>query len=212
MSGKAQYAVLVTGFGPFDGVEENPSFSVIVTLPTEIHLPDGRSIRLYIHRTPVPVAYDHVLKLVPTLYRQYPAMDYFVHVGVNAEAEDYQIEKRARKGDYVRKDVTGRGFEGSDSEFWRSLPQELSTAVDVDRLIKTAFSGEGTPKVSASEDAGLFLCEFIYYNSLLAAKNLRDEGGRNVSGVFVHVPGGDGPDDIRIGRDVLVAIISELVA
>ena len=87
---------------------------------------------------PLEVAYESVLELVPRLKEKYPNVAYFIHLGVHQKAEKFRIEKRARKGPYKRKDVRGRSFDGPDDDGkWSTLPQELSTGVDVPALVET---------------------------------------------------------------------------
>lgn len=58
--------------------------------------------------------------------------------------------------------------------------------------------------VEVSDDCGLFLCEFIYYNSLLQAQKVNEEG-RNCDVVFVHVLRG------YDGGDTVAQVIREIV-
>ncbi|KKZ67847.1 hypothetical protein EMCG_06476 [[Emmonsia] crescens] len=59
-----------------------------------------------------------------------------------------------------------------------------------------------------SEDAGRYLCEFIFYTSLAHAYRER----RNRSVVFLHVPGRTDDEGIQIGREVAVGLVRCLVA
>ncbi|OJD12933.1 hypothetical protein AJ78_06539 [Emergomyces pasteurianus Ep9510] len=62
--------------------------------------------------------------------------------------------------------------------------------------------------VRLSEDAGRYLCEFIYYTSLAHAYKERS----NRSVVFLHVPGRTDDEAIQIGREVAVGLVRCLVA
>lgn len=62
--------------------------------------------------------------------------------------------------------------------------------------------------VRLSEDAGRYLCEFIFYTSLALA--LQEGQDRNV--VFFHVPALCGDEDIESGKEVTIALIKALVS
>ncbi|KAJ5489457.1 hypothetical protein N7539_004347 [Penicillium diatomitis] len=58
-----------------------------------------------------------------------------------------------------------------------------------------------------SRDPGHYLCDFIFYTSLAAAK--LQGADRNV--LFLHVPGGAADHDIERGRNVALALIKTMV-
>lgn len=58
-----------------------------------------------------------------------------------------------------------------------------------------------------SEDAGRYLCDFIYYSSL--ARLWKEEREREV--VFFHVPVDSEPRDIMLGKNILVELIRSIV-
>ena len=113
------------------------------TLPEKAQLGPDRNITFRIHPKPVRVAYRDVLNLLPQLYKQYPNVEYFIHVGVHEEESLYRLEKRGRKTGYDRQDVDGKSFEprsGEELERWGSLPQEVWTDVNIDQIVKTMES------------------------------------------------------------------------
>lgn len=63
--------------------------------------------------------------------------------------------------------------------------------------------------VNVSNDAGHYLCDFIYYNSLHeAVKRFGDSGSRRV--LFVHVPpNGVLADGVRVLSAVIRGIVSQ---
>jgi pyrrolidone-carboxylate peptidase len=61
--------------------------------------------------------------------------------------------------------------------------------------------------VRLSEDAGRYLCEFIFYTSLAHA--FKQGQDRNV--VFLHVPGSYNDQAIQTGREVTIALIKALI-
>ncbi|KAI9762222.1 MAG: TRAPP subunit [Chaenotheca gracillima] len=200
--------VLVTGFGPFTNIPSNPSFTIVSSLPPTVNLPSGRLLRIHVHPVPVRVAYTEVATLVPQLYARFPAVDLFVHVGVGTSLDGYKVEVRARREPYDRADVDGRtwsnGVAGADPH---ALPAECWADLNVSQVLDRAFKSDAKPKPSISDDAGLYLCEFIYFNSLVMAQRLREAGGKKVSGVFLHVPKGTTLPDIERGREVLLRLL-----
>lgn len=69
-----------------------------------------------------------------------------------------------------------------------------------------SFAPAGTD-LRISEDAGRYLCEFIFYTSL--AQALRE--GRDRSVIFFHVPAWHDEENVRVGMEVAVALIKTLV-
>ncbi|EAS35791.1 pyroglutamyl peptidase type I [Coccidioides immitis RS] len=62
--------------------------------------------------------------------------------------------------------------------------------------------------IRLSEDAGRYLCEFIYYTSLAHAY----KDGRSGNVVFLHVPGWTDQGSIEKGKAVVIGLIRALVA
>ncbi|QSS66220.1 pyroglutamyl peptidase type I [Histoplasma capsulatum] len=65
-----------------------------------------------------------------------------------------------------------------------------------------------TADVRLSDDAGRYLCEFIYYTSLMHAYLER----RNRSVVFLHVPGRADDEAIQLGKEVAAGLVRCLAA
>ncbi|OJJ45419.1 hypothetical protein ASPZODRAFT_590114 [Penicilliopsis zonata CBS 506.65] len=61
--------------------------------------------------------------------------------------------------------------------------------------------------IRISEDAGRFLCEFIFYTSLSQA--WADGEDRNI--IFFHVPRSCQDQDIKLGREITIGLIKTLV-
>ncbi|KAK6355027.1 hypothetical protein TWF696_004152 [Orbilia brochopaga] len=196
------FKVYVTGFGPFEKIPTNASSHVASHLPSVLdekyisHAPAAvkaanLQVSIIPHFEPVPVSYDKVTKLIPTLYQDLPGVDLFVHIGV-APFEHYQIETRARRRPYGppddnpdgRRDVDGRWPDGHSAEgaAGGKVPDEVTEIVssldvkgicDVLAKVKQEHDEKGADESwyppQASDDAGLYLCEFILYNSMAEA-------------------------------------------
>ena len=76
-------------------------------------------------------------------------------------------------------------------------------------LIANEIGSDGWD-IEASDDPGLYLCEFIYYSSLLAARKFGKEG-RDLKGVFVHIPPYLDSEALDKERDTVVQVIREMV-
>lgn len=77
---------------------------------------------------------------------------------------------------------------------------------DVWRRWKAGLMGED---VRPSDDPGRYLCDFVYYTSLVEYWRHEKEGGRPV--MFLHVPEGYGEGEVERGRRVAVGLIEALV-
>ncbi|KAK6351309.1 hypothetical protein TWF718_004473 [Orbilia javanica] len=195
------FKVYVTGFGTFEKVPINASYIVASSLPSVLpekyiqHAPESvKSQHLQVsiipHVEAVPVSYDKVTKLIPTLYQDLPGVDLFVHIGVMPFGY-YRVEERARKGPYGppegdpngRADVDGKYPENNEAgrAARGKVPKEVHEILsgldleaickDIENAKKDSTDDFEVPKVS--NDAGLYLCEFIYYNSL--AESIYDD-------------------------------------
>lgn len=152
-----------------------------------------------------------------------------------ATTDEYTVERQGhRDGYYVYegkrvevRDVDGKtlseceeemGLE--EGEYWRECPKVLQTTLDVDDVLERMHQPgpDGMSRlpdgvaVEASDDAGNYLCDFIYYSSLshFWRKNDGEHGERPV--VFLHVPPESDEEVLQKGREVTKALIRAVVA
>ncbi|KYK58182.1 pyroglutamyl peptidase type I [Drechmeria coniospora] len=224
-----ELTVLVTGFGPFrDQYPVNPSWEIAKSLPS--HLPPLRakdvsarrtvvdipSVRILVHPTPIRVNYKVVRELVPSFWSTYEGhnVDIAIHIGMAGPRPFYQIERRAHRTGYKSKDVDGALLEdeeegGHDQDWiWHGLPDEITTELDLDDVLGRwkEHSAEDMD-LRISEDAGRYLCDFIYYSSLSTLS--RQKRPRKV--VFFHVPCEASEKDISQGRELALNLIRSIV-
>lgn len=193
----------VTGFKKFHGVDENPSEVIARALHAYVEkkgLPPALCLgTVSILETAGTGALPSLKKLLDSALPVLPAnpsdlcldmsplspMDQriiWVHMGVNSGASRFAIERRA---------VNEATFRCPDEMGWQ--PQRIPIAAEdggisysretnvdvlevVDALTKRGFN------VGISDDAGRFVCNYVYYHSLChAAMN-------GTKCVFVHVP------------------------
>ncbi|KAG5889118.1 hypothetical protein JTB14_034176 [Gonioctena quinquepunctata] len=169
--------ILVTGFGPFGGHKVNASWQAVKLLPDEIpneyhkHLPFG-GFKLI--KKEVPVEYMQVEKEVPSLWQEFDPI-LVIHVGVH-NSDTVKIEICAKRGDYNKTDQSGQkhptGLCCATGETY------INTKLDVGKICAT-LKETGINDVETSLEAGLYLCEFIYFLSL------KEDNKRTL---FIHVP------------------------
>jgi peptidyl-tRNA hydrolase len=110
-----------------------------------------------------------------------------IHLGVAASAAGFHVEAVAVNDATFRvPDVLGAQPRAEVISAAAGLGSLLRTTVAVPALV-AALAGRWGPRVCASEDAGRFLCNFLYYSSLERAAVARGAGCASHA-LFVHVP------------------------
>lgn len=227
---KPPIRVLVTGFGPFqERYPVNPSYEITRLLP-EI-LPkttsDGRSVRIVGYDHPIRVCYEEVQELVPVLLESVKdTIDLVLHIGMSSGRDFYTAEVYAHRDGYSKnKDLDGEALPGDYGLIhFGDCPSIMTTSLDCDQLARLWKSNlrdipEGSPGLGAdcrlSEDAGHYLCDFIYYNSLawFGRRNECLDGGKveDRPVMFLHVPAESHPAMLEKGRQVAIALIAAMV-
>ncbi|KIY53100.1 peptidase C15, pyroglutamyl peptidase I-like protein [Fistulina hepatica ATCC 64428] len=201
------HRVLLTGFGPFRQYKQNPSWLAAQQLhDTELHTPRGSPI--HVSAFDVPVVYSTVLDMVPGLhvappklpadvsanFPMPPATGYtlIVHVGVG-RAQPLRIEVFGDKDHYPEADhhreyapiidnSSNPPLRGFVSARYMQSPNKLRIKLNIEELVhKCAEDGLHTV---ISEDAGHYLCDFIFYCSLAESELAK----RGTPVMFVHCP------------------------
>jgi len=231
---REEFTVLVTGFAPFRSqYPQNPSWEIASRLPS--FLPplqpkdpstrDGPKlpeVRIIVHPEPIRVNYETVRELIPRLWDQEQQShgkkyDVVIHIGMAGPRPMYQIERRGHRDGYKSRDVDGKLLGDEDAEgahedgwFWEGMPEELTTELDVEDILKRWK--QHSPKdadVRISEDAGHFLCDFIYYSSLSHLYSHHPNRPRKV--LFLHVPADANDETIPRGRELALSLIRSVV-
>ncbi|RYP09081.1 hypothetical protein DL764_001502 [Monosporascus ibericus] len=130
--------VLVTGFGAFMGLEDNPSWEIASRLPRTL----PNNIEVTTHPEAIPVAYHPVFDLVPPLYAA-DDYDIVLHTGLAAAREYFAVEQsssqsRLAEGGYQSfPDVNGEVFTVAEQEAaWVDEPLSLETDLDLIRVVE----------------------------------------------------------------------------
>ncbi|KAK4235000.1 Pyroglutamyl-peptidase 1 [Achaetomium macrosporum] len=192
-------------------------------------------VRLLVHPAPIQVSYATVRALVPKLWNldntdtepdpgpddDDPSMskrrrpDLVIHIGMAGPRLFYSIERRGHRDGYVMRDVDGallgdeerRAREG-EQWVWHGVPRELETEVDVEDVLGR-WRGL-SPKymdLRISEDAGHYLCDFIYFSSLAHLY----KAGQKRKVLFLHVPSDASEHSIALGRELVLQLVRSVV-
>lgn len=167
----ANKTVLVTGFEPFGEHTVNSSWVAVQELK---RLGLGEEIDL--HVCEVPVEYQAVQSLLPSLWKQHQPQ-LVVHVGVSGIATTVTLEQCGRNHGYRR--VDNCAFCPDSQCCMEDGPDCIESVLDMELICKRLNSSGLGVAVSVSNDAGRYLCDYTYYTSLYLGQ------GRSA---FVHVP------------------------
>ena len=168
--------MLITGFGPFPGVSENPSAQLIEAI-RDGHLrpPPGLAIATAV----LPTDWEEVLTLTPQLYARHRP-DAALHFGVAQESRGFRIEKLARNKTQQQPDIQGNLPPGS--RIRTCSPHTLRGSMKAESVVLRLRALELPAAISS--DAGSYLCNMQYYLSL-AERQCRSPLRQ---ALFVHIP------------------------
>ncbi|XP_044263248.1 pyroglutamyl-peptidase 1 [Tribolium madens] len=162
--------IIVTGFGPFGDHSINASWESVKLLPPKI---DNYTII----KEEISVSYDTVDKKIHLMWKEYdPAL--VIHVGVSALADKITLETYAHKDGYIRTDVFGKKpIKGTECSA-ECTEKYLKAGINVKDICDHLNCNVST-KACVSENAGRYLCEYVFYTSLSIGKDKT---------MFIHVP------------------------
>ena len=166
---------------------------------------------MVVHPSPMKVAYNPVLEQDPQIIAQVNP-DLILHIGLAAGRSYFTLERGAHRDGYDQiADVEGHKFSAErSSKVFGDCPAVLQPTFrveDVWRRWRSELADQGID-VRPSEDAGNFLCGFIYYTSLAY---FYKKDGRERPVMFLHVPVLPKEEDVAKGRKVAEALIRALV-
>ncbi|KAH7359030.1 hypothetical protein B0T11DRAFT_285619 [Plectosphaerella cucumerina] len=141
-------------------------------------------------------------------------IDACIHIGMADPRLYYSIEHRGHRDGYTMPDVDGerlldeeRRRRLGDEWIWSGVPDELETAFDVgDILDRWRKHSPPDSDLRISEDAGRYLCDFIYFSSL-AYLYKRNEQRRVL---FLHVPSAATDAAVAKGKELTIQLIRSL--
>ncbi|XP_047230508.1 pyroglutamyl-peptidase 1-like isoform X2 [Girardinichthys multiradiatus] len=138
--------VVVTGFGPFGEHTVNASWVAVQEMKK---LGLGENVDLHIEE--VPVEYQKVQSLVPSLWKQYHPW-LLVHVGVAGMATTVTLEKCGRNHGY--KVLDNCSFCPDSQCCIVGGPDCINSVIDMDSVCKRVTASGLGVVVSVSKDAG----------------------------------------------------------
>ncbi len=166
--------VLITGFGPFPGVEVNFSglFAVRIAAAARRRFPG-----VAIHVARLPTEWERgTERAAQAILRVKPSI--VLHFGVSTAAAGFVIERQAVNACMAHAD--GAGMLPPFALIEPGGPKRRLTSLPVHRIV-TRLQARGLP-AAASDDAGTYLCNAVLYRSLGAASAPATIAG------FVHLP------------------------
>ncbi|KAF2186164.1 peptidase C15, pyroglutamyl peptidase I-like protein [Zopfia rhizophila CBS 207.26] len=221
--------VLVTGFGPFQNITNNPSWEIASRLSST--LPKDSTIKLIVHPTPAISAYHAILDYMPKLIQEHDP-DIILSIGLDQGRDYFAVEQSAQKEGYHEiPDRHRKVFTRAENKkLFCKAPDTLRSSLDLksavvrwrsevggmrlplkaceegNRAAKGKMKGWKEVDVRLSDEVGNFTCGFIYYVGLLE-KEKRGKGDV----VFLHVPWLEGDEEIGVGVKVTEKLIGALV-
>lgn len=170
--------IYVTGFGPFAGHEQiNASWEAVRLLPTK-HTVRNQSFQLKL--VEIPVIYDDVNQHVERIWKHNPKVKSFysknnfaknlelnytfpqlvIHCGVSGSADKIHIEKCAVNSMYSRPDWSGKCLKNTTISLKNngSNCTELTTCIDVEKIVNELNSGLPNKMYVCSSDVGRYGC------------------------------------------------------
>jgi pyroglutamyl-peptidase len=168
--------ILLTGFGPFPGVPDNPSARLVETLA---HARSLAPRDCELHMQVLPTEWGAVGTLVPSLLKSLQP-HVTIHFGVSQQARSLRIERSAHNRIAARVDAAG--VWPARRTIHVNGPSRLDSFVHTPLLAAT-LRESGLPANSSSH-CGSYLCNFLYYHSLSWA--MSHNAVPNV--LFVHIP------------------------
>ncbi|KAK1545592.1 hypothetical protein CPAR01_03094 [Colletotrichum paranaense] len=173
-------------------------------------------VRILVHPEAIRVNYQNVRRLVPQLWDPavHPRIDATVHIGMAGPRLFYSIERRGHRDGYAFPDVDGKKLEDEDRRreegenwVWYGMPSEIETGLDLADVLERwkDHSPEGSD-LRISEDAGHYLCDFIYFSSL--AHLWKAQKHRRVT--FLHVPSDASEASVSRGTELAIQLIRSI--
>ncbi|XP_040375179.1 pyrrolidone-carboxylate peptidase isoform X2 [Rosa chinensis] len=188
--GPKSVVINVTGFKKFQGVAENPTEIIVNNLKTYVEkrgLPSGLTLGscTILETAGVgasPALYKAMESGISKTDSNTNDQVVWLHLGVNSGAMKFAIERQA---------VNEATFRCPDEFGWQ--PQQfpiIEADGEISRARETSCSIDAILKilkkkgfdVAVSDDAGRFVCNYVYYHSLRFAE---EKGHKSL---FVHVP------------------------
>jgi pyroglutamyl-peptidase len=200
---REDFELVATGFGPFQEHKHNPSkpFARALSAALSDHFSASYEGLSVTHRE-----IDEFVDLY-----DYESQPLLIHCGLAAERSNIALERYAHNCRSESADGDGQASVGD----WvvPGGPAALETLLPLDDWSAACDQALASTDVNTgvSRDAGNYVCNMLYYRSLLEVRRARRDG-RAAEALFIHIPNLD-EDTARVaGRAVGRAIGSRLDA
>ncbi len=195
---------LITGFGPFPGIDSNATSRLVPELVAEAHKRNRNTV--FIGEV-LPTEWQAAPERLTRLFNKHRP-SFALHFGVARDAKGFRLESRALNVCRMTPDATGALPPSERVQPGGPDCHHVRWPTD---LILKRLTDNGLP-AATSDDAGGYLCNAILYRSLAvaAAATQRHLGG------FVHIPADlTGPpltydDALRGGHLIIDCMIEAL--
>ena len=169
---------LITGFGPFGEVVNNPTESLLNEFfARTVH---NQEITTSLFSTQYAGTSDRLKAVLEVGGRGGAAFDNILLLGVAPAAAKWQVERYGHNIIAGRNDAAG--FKPQGSEIMEGQFSRLYAMAEIDDVV-ARLEEKGLP-VAASESAGAYLCNYLYYHALhLALANPHIKRC-----LFLHIP------------------------
>ncbi len=164
--------ILLTGFGPFGKVQENPSEQVVRQLDS-VDI-DGVELKTLI----LSVSFQDAIAEMHRCLRTDGPFDYVLSLGVATKRTYISLERRA-----LNKKHDTSNLDTSDSSVVENAPDCYFTTLPISRL-KRCISNATEVPIRMSDNAGSFVCNALFFATLheIAISQLATKCG------FIHIP------------------------
>ncbi|KAG3113972.1 hypothetical protein PI124_g5362 [Phytophthora idaei] len=171
--------VYLTGFGKFGDILENPTTFLAKKLAEHPKVTESHVLE---------VSKESCEKELAAMYaraedRGRPCI--FLHFGVSAISRSLKLEQVGYNvADFRIPDE--RGYVAKDEVIHEDELGEITTKLPLEDMLKTLQAVH--PRVNISTDPGRYICNYVYYRSLVWVKRQEAKGHPEHVALFVHVP------------------------
>ncbi|MSP59809.1 MAG: hypothetical protein EXR72_05610 [Myxococcales bacterium] len=182
--------VLVTGYGSFMGIEDNPSAAMAEQL-AKVKIP-GAIVMTKV----LPVTWDQVDAFVDGELASFKAD---IVIGMGFSAGHHEIKEFAVNH---KSGADASGAEGGGKKIAEDGPDFLRTTLPVDKILadQKKLGGGGLEGVNHTEPDDDYLCNYIEYRELKALQNTGAEVG------FLHI------SDVERDLPAIIQLVTTAVA
>ncbi len=207
---ETELALILTAFGPFGGVEENPSNILLRELPLFLagscwkSKVKERIQKMVVIETSAHGATDALERLSQEITQQASTKVFCLHLGVNVYGTGYQFEQCAYN-DASFRIPDQRGYRPIQVPILpnMALGTPCHTNCSLTSLVEDLSNSFPAIESRISTDPGRFVCNYLYYASL---NKLQNEMESVDACLFLHIP-----EFKTIPKEIQLEYLAELI-